>query len=620
MKRKLIIIAVLVAVLAVWGMLRGGGEKPPQVEFSAAGLEILFDVPRELNRISVYDQSGQPITVAVIGPGARQKIPVFFKWEAGRHYLLELLAADGGKQLVDTLSPSGGRETAALLLQAPYGVNQAGGVGMVPAGGPMTANLLLTHRGDKPVDVQVDIRLPEGFELLAMPNGFQQEERDGTVHLTGARRMAAKNENWNEQLQLKAGETSRQAVIEATAVLNDGSAEWSLKETARLEVAPVAEISGNVRIQALELPVDAAGRFDPKARPGALVYTPPSRIAVLLGAQTEHSRLDDEPFAYSCITLANDSEQQVLVLVAGKVLDVSDGKLAAAFTSPPHKNAGLGYSYSVASLPPRSASQVVLPIYLNENAALVGNYRLYAEACVFGTRQVISTVEKPVYLSTRNDRPVIVTMLMMLTAIAAIGWLLWRREGALARFSTKEMVIVSLFGTATFVTVNLPSTVLWDIAHVVFGPFSFLVTGFFNQTVLFTLMVSLAVLVPRPGAVALMVAVRMILNGFIFGHFTPAQILSYVMLALCLEAGLYLTGVTRGRRQAWTGVAGLALVCGLVDVVTTYMNFMAYMTLYRLFYADWYIGAVALAGFFYTAAGAAVGHRLGSSLKRTAMD
>ncbi|HWR40457.1 MAG TPA: hypothetical protein VN611_13235 [Patescibacteria group bacterium] len=620
--RKKSIVSVALLLLAFCGgyWFQEKEDSPGRVVFNRTGVEIIFDDPREVNQVTIRDEQGDVLIVAVAGPGERYKTDVFFKWNPGRRYLVELKDGDDSKIMLEAFSPAAAREKTTLTLQAPYGMNQPGSEGIVPLDGVFTANLLVVNQSEGAVNARLNILIPAGLELAMTPNGLHCEERHGVVYVTGERRLSTRHEIWSEQLQLKTRSQTGKMVMEAEGSFSDGTDSWRLQESVALKVASTAEISANIRIQSVELPVDAAGRFDPKACSGALVYNPPSRITQLLGAQTEHNRLDEEPFAYSIVTLRNDGDQQALVLVSGKIKDAATGGLAAAFMSPPHKNAGFGYSYAVASLAPHTNSQVVLPVYLNENAVLAGNYRLLAEASVFGTRQVISTQEKSVFLSARNDRPVIITALMTLAAVGGIGWLLWRREGVLERFSTKEMVIVSLFGTATFVTVNLPSTILWDIAHVVLGPFSFFLTGFFNQTVLFTLLISLAVLVPRPGAVALMVAVRMILNGFIFGHFTPVQILSYTMLALFLEAGLYITGISRGRQGGLSGVTGLAVVCGLVDVATTYMNFMAYMTLYRLFYADWYIGAVATAGFFYTAAGAVAGRRLGDSLKRTVMD
>ncbi|WP_425059974.1 hypothetical protein SCACP_06080 [Sporomusa carbonis] len=622
-KTKWTLVAIVVITVAgLYLFLNVNQAITGHVEFTGQGVDIVLDAPHEVEKLSIMNEKGKVLTVVAIGPGLRQKIPVFTKWDPDKKYFVELTLA-GGKSIVLTgQSPAAGLEKVSFVLQAPYGLNSAGSIGVVPAGSAFTANILLTNHTDETVNIKVDIKIPAGLEAANIPQGMSIETVDGVRHIIGRKRLQAKNENWNEQLQLKAVQAGTKPLIRAIVTVDNGKEQWQMSGTAAVQVASVADISSKIRIQAVELPVDFTGRFDPKTGSGSLVYVPPSRLARLAGGEPDNRRLDDEPFAYAGIMVSNDGDEHVLILVSGKILDPVSGALAPAFTSPPHKNAGFGYSYGVAAIPPHSGTQVVLPVYLNENSAVAGSYLFKTEASVFGVNKVISSSEKEIQLVTRNDRPVMITLVMSLLAVIGTGWLLWRQEAALSRFSTKELVTVSLFGTVTFVTVNLPQTVLWDITHVVFGPFSFLFTGFFSQTVLYALMIALAVIIPRPGAITLMIIVRFILNGFIFGHFTPLQVLTYAALAVCLESALYTAGVTRN--QAGCSTAGkvmlIAIACGLVDVVTSYMNFMAYMTLFRLFYADWYIQAVIAAGFVYTVAGAAIGCRLGGTLRRTSMD
>lgn len=593
-----------------------------QVAFTRQGVDISFDLPQAVTKVTVKNEAGQLLSVATIGPGERQKLPIFIKWEPDKKYLFDLTLSGGRSAVLTAQSPAVGLEKVSCMIQAPYGLNHAGSIGVVPADSSFIANILLTNHTKQPVDALLDIEIPLGVEVQKTPQGMHIEQVGSTWHIIGQRRIAAKNEYWNEQVQLKAIQAGAKPVLQVTVKLDSGREQWQLTGQAAVLVASVADISSRIRIQTVELPVDFTGRFDQKASSGSLVYAPPSRLAALAGGESDNRRLDDEPFAYASIMVSNDGDEQVLTLVSGKIIEPASDVLAPAFTSPPHKNSGLGYSYGVAAIPPHSSSQVVLPVYLNENSAVAGSYLLRTEASVFGAKQVIASSETPVQLITRNDCPVIITLGMSLIAVLSIGWLLWRQEAALARFTTKELVVISLFGTVTFVTVNLPQTVLWDIAHVIFGPFSFLVTGFFSQTMLFALITALVMVLPRPGAITLMIIVRFILNGFIFGHFTPLQVMSYAALAVCLEGALYASGATR--KQAGTCTIGravvIALACGLVDVATTYMNFMAYMTLYRLFYADWYINAAIIAGFVYTASGALIGCRLGSTLRRTSMD
>lgn len=621
------VMLVLLTFLIIAGCYRyfaGSEGVAGKIDFTRQGVDVLLDVPREVEKVTVKTGDGRVVTVVALGPGVRQKIPIFMKWETGQKYVFELGLPGGRSAVLSAQTPAEEPEKVSFLLQAPYGMNSEGSVGVVPAASAFTANILLTNNTDLPVQATLDLTIPDGVEVVSLPQGMKLEQRSGVWHLTGVKRLTAKNEHWNEQIQLRAFKAGNKPVFEAVVNLENGREQWQLAAQSTVQVASVATISGNIRIGEIQMPVDFTGRFDAKSSSGSLVYAPPSRLYSMLGGTTSESkRLDDEPFAFASIEVQNDGDEHVLTLISGKVIDPASGRLADTFISPPHKNAGLGYSYGVAAIAPHSASQVILPIYINENIAVAGSYQFRAEASVFGVNQVIAGTNKNLQLVTRNEKPVIITMFMFLVALFGVGWLLFKREAALKKFTTKELVIVALFGTVTFVTVNLPQTVVWDIAHVVFGPFSFLFTGFFSQTVLYALMVALVVVLPRPGAVALMIIIRFILNGFIFGHFSPVLLLSYAVLVVCLEGALYVVGVTRNttRNIETAGKAVIVgLACGVVDIVTSYMNFMAYMTLYRLFYADWYIYAAIVAGFVYTVGGAVIGCRLGISLKRTAMD
>ena len=623
-KRKIMLVLLVVLLTAsCYKYFAGDKVVTGRIEFTRQGVEVLLDTAHEVEKVTVKAGDGRVVTVVTLGPGIRQKIPIFIKWESGQQYVFELGLPDKRSVVLTAQTPAEGLEKVSFLLQVPYGMSNEGSVGVVPVGSVFTANMLLSNNTSAPVQATLDMTIPDGVEVVSPPQGMKLEQRGGVWHMTGVKRLTAKNEHWNEQIQLKALQAGNKPVFEALVNLDNGREQWQQAAKSAVQVASVAAISSKIRIGEIQMPVDFTGSFDPKSSSGSLVYASPSRLQSMLGGTSEGRRLDDEPFAFASIQVHNDGDEHVLTLISGKVIDPSDGRLVDTFTSPPHKNAGLGYSYGVAAIAPHSSSQVILPIYINENIAVAGNYVFRAESTVFGVNQVITSTDKNMLLVTRNEKPVIITMFMSLVALLGIVWLVFRQEAALDKFTTKELVIVSLFGTVTFVTVNLPQTVVWDIAHVILGPFSFLFTGFFSQTVLYALMVALVMVLPRPGAVALMIIIRFILSGFIFGHFAPVQLLSYAVLVVCLEGALYMTGVTRNTSNDF-GTVGKAmlvgLACGLVDIITSYMNFMAFMTLYRLFYADWYIYATIIAGFAYTTCGAAIGCRLGASLKRTAMD
>ncbi|WP_232035591.1 hypothetical protein [Methylomusa anaerophila] len=617
-----LVLLVIGLVYGAWRLLGAGQEAPGgQIEFTRQGVEITFDREQQIRQIRVRDKPGETVIASDTGPGGHKVLPVFIPWRPGHEYEFEICLRDGGKIRLSARSPDKPPATISFFLQAPYGLNSEENVGLVTNGSTFAINLLITNHADQKVGGILDVSIPPELEVAAVPPVMRLERRDGVNHVLGPASLTAENEIWNEQIQVKAGEAGRKATITARLHLDNGREQREWDKQAVIQISSLADISNNVKVAKVDLPVDASGRLEPKVQTGALAYQPPSRLLQFFTGEREDRRFDEDPLTFAAIRISNDGDQQVLALVTAKMTDIVTGKMSPAFTAPQNKNGGLGYSYGIAAVPAHSSNQVILPIYLDENRAVAGKYELQTETRIFGVSQVVSTSKQPVTLTVHDNKPLYATLFMTLVAVLGVSWFVWRQESALRRVSSKEMVIVALFGTVTFVTVNLPATVLMDIAHVIFGPFSFLFTGFFSQTVLYALMVALAVVLPRPGAVSLMIVVRFILNGFIFGHFSPMNILLYAALAVFLEAGLFFTGVTRGRGcRSRLSIVILAVVCGVVDIITSYMSMMAYMMLYRLYYADWYIWTVLAAGFVYCAIGAAIGCRLGDSLKRTAMD
>jgi hypothetical protein len=202
----------------------------------------------------------------------------------------------------------------------------------------------------------------------------------------------------------------------------------------------------------------------------------------------------------------------------------------------------------------------------------------------------------------------------------------YRRRRLLAGMKTRWLVTIALFGTTSFAMVNVPATFLNDVFHIILGPFGGLVTGLFHGVFLYMLIVSLVILLPYPGAVALMTVVRMLLSMLAFGNVSPVSVLFYGVQAISLELMLYVAGITRGGKAmlinlGWKQLLTIVMICGVADALSTYINLQALSFLYRLFYADWYIMLCVLVnGFLYTAVGAACGVYLGRELGKIGGD
>ncbi|MFQ6072476.1 MAG: hypothetical protein ACE5KT_07240, partial [Methanosarcinales archaeon] len=297
---------------------------------------------------------------------------------------------------------------------------------------------------------------------------------------------------------------------------------------------------------------------------------------------------------------------------------------------------------------------IALPIYAEEGEVLSGKYIARIEAKIFGSNQDIYRKDIIIKVVARNYFSFIITLIAMATALFLLLFLFFSFNLVLESFKTSQLILIALFGTATFVSVNIPGTILFDLVPVLLGPFSpfsFIITGIFYEIILYMLIMALVMLVPRVGVVTLANVVRFLMNGFILGHFNPVFLLSYASLSVALEFALYITGFTffkkrdekryksypksldqtSNKTSAYT-IKGnpsfnpkyshitlilAAIACGIADAYNTIVFFNVYMFLYRLYYATWYIILyVVIDGFLYTAIGAPLGVILGNKLKK----
>ena len=181
-----------------------------------------------------------------------------------------------------------------------------------------------------------------------------------------------------------------------------------------------------------------------------------------------------------------------------------------------------------------------------------------------------------------------------------------------SRFTTKRLILIALFGTTIFITVSIPSTLLANLISALLGPASFLVTGLVNEMLYYALLTTLLMLVPKPGVITLVSLVRLLLGGVVLGLFNPTTLVYTGVSILLLEAGFK---IARNGRH----LLPLALAFGVCDSIAVYVDFQISMTLYRLFYAEWYIiSRCVIDGFIYTFVGVFLGKRLGWGLWRVA--
>jgi hypothetical protein len=135
-----------------------------------------------------------------------------------------------------------------------------------------------------------------------------------------------------------------------------------------------------------------------------------------------------------------------------------------------------------------------------------------------------------------------------------------------------------------------------------------------------TLLATLITLRPKVGTASLATLVGWLLQGLVFGDFSPTGMAFLLSRLAILETCLWGVGLSRGgewrdqsRLRRWFR---LALGMGLAAVLSQAVGLVLQVVLYRLFLADWYVALVlALPGLLYPMLAAALAVPFAESLR-----
>ena len=259
-----------------------------------------------------------------------------------------------------------------------------------------------------------------------------------------------------------------------------------------------------------------------------------------------------------------------------------------------------------------------LPIYFNPESARAkgadfvrtGRYDRDIEIKIWGSDKTVLRAKRPLLIETPNLHALMVTGVALGATGLGLFFLLRFHRRFFNRFSTRQLILITLFGTTIFIAVSVPVTLLSNLTAALLGPISFLINGLINEILYYTLLTSLLMLIPKSGVITLVSAVRLLLGGVTLGLFTPITLLYTGTIVLLLEFGFLIS-------QRGKNVLVLALVFGICDALGVYTDFQLSMTLHRLFYANWYIFTmIFVSGFVYTFIGVLLGRRLSRGLRR----
>ena len=626
--------------------------------FFPLGAKVEFDaaIRKNVQKVTAFDSENRLVAQLNLGGYARSTESLYFRWDKGRTYRFEVMYQNG-ESTAQTVQAPQTDPRGTIEIAIPYGTIDANknvdtnlgvstavaaqNASLVLQGVEMTATVLIQSGLEVPITFQVVLQVPASFQVLPHNPVWDSEVKEGGLNPSAigeevlsyrsSGKFTVESEVWYSQLTLRIPDRPlpNDAQIRGRVFFENASGDrWERGVTTPLRSASLDEITGQLRIDDITMPTGPSGISDPRQRSDTISYPRPllGGLSKWFGAKA--SPTDQfEPVAYQTVHIHNQGKETVHAIVASMNRDTQDGEPVPFLSPPDSVNAGTNRSLAFVSLMGESTTPVPLPIYLNplsqqhQDFIGEGGYERAIEVKIWGSDATALRATRPLLIVTPNLHALLVTSLVTVVTGLGIGLLLCFNQQLFTRFSTKQLILISLFGTTIFIAVNVPSTLLTNLISALLGPISSLVTGLINEMLYYALLTSLLILIPKFGVITLVTAVRLLLGGVTLGLLTPTILLHAVTAVLLLEVGFQIARKITLDSGAIGGanLLALALIFGLCDALTVYIDFQLSMTLYRLFYADWYIlTRILVDGFTYTFIGVLLGKRLGSGLWRVA--
>ena len=610
-----------------------------KVTFFSFGARVQFETTAPIQRLSAFNPDDLMVAQLNFPVPPRQTESLYFQWSEGETYRFEATLSTG-ESLVESVTTPRTYTHGNLEIALPYGAAIESDLGnasrddqkaLVLHESEMTATVLVTN-GNVPTTFDLELCLPSTVTAVRFPGDWRTETVEAKTCLSTTGRLSVASEVWYRELVLKtstANPSDRQKISGAVRFKTDSGQIWEQQATVQLRIATISEIAEHLSITSIEMPTDATGTVDPKQREDTIYYPRPL-FSWLRTPQTNPF----EPTTYQTVGLHNGGEETIHVVVSSTNTDAKSGETISFLAPPETTNGGMHRSVAFSSLPGGTVTEIPLPIYfhpvyLNQGKieqAIPGAYEREITVKVWGSDATILHEQRPLYLIVPNQQALLVSLLAIVSSCIGFVIILRFHKRLFAGFTTKHLIVISLFSTTVFVAVMVPSTLFLNLVRAILGPLSVLLTGLINETLYYALLTALLIYItgdPKnvgtpnhvrakgSGVILLVSAVRLLLGGVTFGLFTPMAIVYTGISVLLLETGFLL--VRSRNLLVW------AVVLGICDALSVYVDFQLSILFYRLFYADWYIVLrILIEGFVYTFIGVLLGARLGRGLWRVA--
>jgi hypothetical protein len=393
-----------------------------------------------------------------------------------------------------------------------------------------------------------------------------------------------------------------------------------------LRVVPVtaATLSAQLSLVSAPFPVDQAGNSE-ISRPADRVTLPADWWKFLLKRTSLGTRNWGryEPWGNQGVRLRNAGDQAINVAIRSVVTSV-EGEPDPVFR-PRFRDidSSTGETSVLLRVPAQSTATAILPLYVDDallpEVMPAEGWLRHIEVTPLGMDTPTIVDDKPLFVSKASSWSSLALVLALLGAILGAAVLARNWRGWLNERPTTSLMTIAMLGAMMF-TVGAGGQLLGMGVAAMLGPFSSLFTGLVDDAFRTALMMTLLMLVPRPGSATLAALVEAMLGALALGNIGPSQLLMLGNRILWTEGFLWCAGVTRS--DAWTREAPwliwlrVSLGLGLANLMNGALGLVLASVLYRFYYADWYVVMI-LAGpsFGYVLIGCAIGLPFARSLR-----
>lgn len=522
---------------------------------------------------------------------------------------------------------------ARVSLQVPFGIHNGGaghGAGLVVPGSSTASFIVVESLHEKVLSAELTIEIPKPLKPETEEDWVEILETADRYILNARFDLMTEFDDWHRLFTIKIPSSSRPGhyTIQARAgfSFNGRQKEFEIRQQAVVRVATRAEIQKVLTVSQIKIPADPDGNYDKKlSRNSLLLKTDLGFLGKLLNGRGESGAT---PLAFAAIRMENKADENAIVHVSWEVSDPATGKEIKGFRISREfldlHGGGDDRIHTQVFIPGKSKVRFVLPIFADTDLVLPGRYIGRIETRLFGSDVTVRTDEFELIVK-KMDWASIGTMFYAIMITLGISvFLVFGNRLIFSRFKTRWLILIALFGSAKFLLSLVPKFFLSDLFNALLGPFAVFATGIFREGLTYLFIMALVVLIPFPGVVTLSMLMSLTLFCLL-GSFNPVVILFIMVSISTMEISLYLTGFTRPHAPNFTrtnkALILAAVGMGIASAFATFVDYNLYMLLYRLYYANWYIGAnIIVVGFLYTAIFAPAGVLLGNKLKRTATE